>query len=161
MTVQRVNKILLIALLSVCAIWLIIPFTMAVLWSLVDPSEPWTADKVLPPVMSLFRWTDMWENSSLKSALIASYTLAPSAAVLSLLLALPTAFCVGPHIFSGPRIGKDAVLAAFGGASLYHGNLFHVTSVSNWLVQLAARSHPFCPLGSIHAVCYSHPDRQL
>ena len=136
MTIEQLNKILLISLLLVCAIWLIIPFTMAVLWSLVDPSEPWTADKVLPPVISLYRWVDMWENSSLKSALIASYTLAPSAALLSLLLAMPTSFALGRLDFPGRELAKmlcllPLVVPAFITAIFFTSLLYQV-GLSSW-----------------------------
>lgn len=49
MSATGLNRALMIALLVLTAIWLVLPFTMAVLWSLVDPAEPWTADKLIPP----------------------------------------------------------------------------------------------------------------
>ena len=101
-----INKILMYSLITVCAVWLIIPFTMAVLWSLVDPVEPWTADKLLPPVMSTYRWAYMWENSSLRPALFNSYVLAPSAAIVTLLLASPTAYALGRIQFPGREVAK-------------------------------------------------------
>ncbi|MEX3008220.1 ABC transporter permease [Hoeflea sp. TYP-13] len=104
------NRFLIYLLITVCTLWLVIPFTMAVLWSLVDPAEPWTADKLMPPVMSFFRWQNMWENSSLKSALLNSYTLAPSAAVFTLLLALPTSFALGRIDFPGREVAKIIAL---------------------------------------------------
>lgn len=109
-TREKLNSVLMALLLIVCAIWLIVPFTMAVLWSLVDPSQPWTADKLLPPAISLYRWTDMWENSSLKQALFTSYTLAPLAAIFSLLLAMPTAYALGRIKFPGREVAKILVL---------------------------------------------------
>lgn len=106
MTASIINRALLIALLVICAIWLIVPFTMAVLWSLVDPSEPWTADRLLPPVLSFYRWKDMWVNSGLKQALLNSYMLAPLAAVTTLTLAMPTAFALGRFSFRGRETAK-------------------------------------------------------
>ncbi|GHB43675.1 spermidine/putrescine ABC transporter permease [Pseudovibrio japonicus] len=110
MTMSKLNKVLMISLLVICTLWLVVPFTMAVLWSLVDPSQPWTADKLLPPAMSFYRWIDMWQNSSLKSALFTSYALAPSAAVLCLLLAAPTAFALGRFKFPGREVAKTLCL---------------------------------------------------
>ncbi|MEP1208393.1 MAG: ABC transporter permease subunit [Rhizobiaceae bacterium] len=110
MQASVLNRILLIALLVVCAIMLILPFTMAVLWSLVDPSQPWTADRLFPPAMSFYRWQNMWENSSLQSALLTSYTLAPSAAILTLLLSLPTSYALGRINFPGREIFKMIAL---------------------------------------------------
>ncbi len=106
MTMAVLNRGLLILLLSVCTLWLLIPFTMAILWSLVDPAQPWTADKLLPPVLSFFRWQNMWVNSSLQTALVNSYVLAPSAALFALLLAMPTAFAFGRLQFPGKEAAK-------------------------------------------------------
>lgn len=106
MTRATFNNALLALLVATCVVWLVIPFVMAVLWSLVDPSEPWTADRLLPPVISLYRWSDMWNNSSLKSALLTSYTLAPCAAVATLLLSTPTAFALGRIDFPGRETAK-------------------------------------------------------
>jgi putative spermidine/putrescine transport system permease protein len=110
MTRETLNRSLMIFLVAICTLWLLIPFTMAVLWSLVDPAEPWTVDKILPPQMSFFRWQNMWENSSLKQALVNSYTLAPSAAILSLLLAMPTSYALGRINFRGREVAKLVVL---------------------------------------------------
>lgn len=110
MTSTRLNTILMSLVVATAFIWLIIPFAMAVLWSLVDPSAPWTADLLLPPAMSFARWSNMWENSALQSALVTSYTLAPSAAILSLLLAFPTAFALGRLSFPGREIAKTLCL---------------------------------------------------
>ncbi|WBU60844.1 ABC transporter permease [Paracoccus albus] len=107
---KLLNRSLMILLLIGCAIWLVLPFGMAILWSLVDPSQPWTADKLLPPAMSFYRWTDMWQNSLLKQALATSYSLAPLAAILSLLLALPTAYAFGRIRFPGREVAKMACL---------------------------------------------------
>lgn len=106
MSAALLNRGLLILLLAVCTLWLLIPFTMAILWSMVDPAEPWTADKLLPPVMSFFRWQNMWVNSSLQTALVNSYVLAPTAALLALLLAMPTAFAFGRLQFPGKEAAK-------------------------------------------------------
>jgi putative spermidine/putrescine transport system permease protein len=100
------NKALLCLLLTICALWLVIPFTVAILWSLVDPAQPWTADKILPPVTSFYRWQYMWESSSLKTALLNSYTLAPCAAALCLGLSLPTAYALGRYKFPGRELCK-------------------------------------------------------
>ncbi|MEP1574631.1 ABC transporter permease [Roseibium album] len=110
MSAQRLNQILLVLLVSLTAIWLIVPFSMAILWSLVDPAEPWTADKLVPPVMSFYRWQDMWENSSLQTALVNSYLLAPSAAIAALTLAMPTAFALGRIRFPGREVCKILAL---------------------------------------------------
>lgn len=106
MSNERLNSVLKYALLSVCFLWLFIPFSMAFLWSIVDPSEPWTPDTVLPPVVSFYRWTFLWENSSLKEAMFNSYILAPTTAILALTLALPTSFALGRIKFPGRELAK-------------------------------------------------------
>lgn len=102
----KLNTVLIILLSIGFLVWLVVPFAMAVLWSLVDPSEPWTSDQLLPPVMSFVRWTDMWQHSGLQKALLTSYTLAPTAAVLTLLLAAPTALALGRIAFPGREAAK-------------------------------------------------------
>lgn len=104
------NKVLLWALFGICVLWLVIPFSMAILWSLVDPAEPWTPDHVLPPVMSFYRWGFLWEHSSLKTGMFNSYLLAPSAALVTLTLAMPTAFALGRINFPGKEVVKLLVL---------------------------------------------------
>ncbi len=49
MSQSRINRILMGLVIAVSIIWLVIPFSMAILWSLVDPSEPWTAGTCFPP----------------------------------------------------------------------------------------------------------------
>ena len=107
---EMLNKALLYLLMTICTLWLVIPLTMGVLWSLVVPVEPWTADKVLPPVMSFYRWNHMWVNSPLQGALFNSYRLAPSAAILTLMLALPTSYALGRISFPGREVAKLVAL---------------------------------------------------
>lgn len=102
----RIDQAPMLALLLICILWLLIPFTMAVLWSLVDPSGTWTPDNLLPPAISLYRWEFMWNNSLLQPALLNSYTLAPTAAVVTLLLAMPTAYALGRYDFPGKETAK-------------------------------------------------------
>jgi len=153
MTHSRINSILMGLLVALSIIWLLIPFTMAALWSLVDPSQPWTADKLLPPAMSFYRWTNMWENSSLKSALTTSYTLAPAAAVLSLLLALPTSFALGRMSFPGRELAKmlcllPLVVPPFITAIFFSSLLFGL-GITSWRLGSIVLAHAvlFLPYG--------------
>ena len=151
MQVALLNRILLISLLVICAIWLIVPFSMAILWSLVDPVEPWTPDHLLPPVMSFYRWENMWENSSLKAALLNSYLLAPSAAILTLLLSMPTAYALGRLKFPGrdamkmvallPLVVPPFVTAIFFSSLLFQSGL----TGSRYAAILLAHSVLFMP----------------
>ena len=136
----RLNQTLMIMLIGVCAVWLIVPVTMAVLWSLVDPTETWTPDRLLPPVMSLYRWDFMWNNSLLQPALLNSYTLAPTVAVVTLLLSAPTAYAIGRIDFPGkeavkiiallPLVVPPFVTAIFFTSLLYQIGLAHYRFVA-------------------------------
>lgn len=106
MTRNRLNTTLMALLVGLSIIWLVIPFTMAALWSLVDPSQPWTPDQLLPPAMSFYRWIDLWDNSALKPAMVTSYMLAPLAAICTLLISFPTAYALGRIDFPGKEIAK-------------------------------------------------------
>nr|WP_255561694.1 ABC transporter permease subunit [Pseudohoeflea sp. DP4N28-3] len=136
-------------MLAVCVVWLVIPFGMAILWSLVDPAAPWTADRLLPPALSFSRWIDMWQNSSLKAALINSYTQAPLAAALSLSLAFPTAYALGRIRFPGREIAKLLVLLPLVVPS-------YVTAVffSSLLFQLGLTGWKFGAIVFAHAVLF-------
>ncbi|NVJ57190.1 MAG: ABC transporter permease, partial [Vibrionaceae bacterium] len=61
--------------LIVNVIWLGIPFSMAILWSVVDPAHPWSYPDLFPTVLSFGRWVDVWQTTSLPDALRNSYTL--------------------------------------------------------------------------------------
>lgn len=123
------NRALMFALIGFSALALAVPLTMAVLWSLVDPAEPWTPDRLTPPVMSFYRWKHMWENSLLQEALVNSYLLAPLAGLLTLIVALPTAYALGRFEFRGretakllallPLLVPEFVLAIFFTSILY------------------------------------------
>lgn len=110
MATSWVNRILIVALIVVSIVWLVIPFALAVLWSLVDPSAAWSYPDILPPVLSFARWVDVWNSTSLPQALFNSYRLAPSVAVCALILAMPTAYALGRMDFPGKGIAQILVL---------------------------------------------------
>ncbi|ANW26560.1 spermidine/putrescine ABC transporter permease [Vibrio coralliilyticus] len=107
---KLINKIAIGLFIAVNFCWLGVPFIMALLWSLVDPEHPWSYPDVLPQVLSFGRWTDMWENSGLVEALQNSYTIAPAVAILTVLLALPTAYALGRIDFRGKRVAEVITL---------------------------------------------------
>lgn len=106
----NINKILAIGVSLVMFLWLLVPFAMAVLWSLVDPSEPWSYPDLFPQKLSLERWIIVWQTTSLPTALLNSYTLAPAAGICSLLLAMPTAYAFGREEFPGKNIAQILIL---------------------------------------------------
>lgn len=101
MRASMINRVLIILLMGVCFLWLVIPFAMAILWSVVDPSQAWSYPDLFPAAVSFQRWVDVWQNTALKDALVNSYTLAPTVAITTLLLATPTAFAIGRFEFPG------------------------------------------------------------
>ncbi|VAW19426.1 Putative ABC transporter of substrate X, permease subunit II [hydrothermal vent metagenome] len=144
------NRVLLWALFILCIIWLVVPFTMAVLWSLVDPAQTWSADKLLPPVMSFYRWRFLWENSSLKVAMFNSYTLAISAALLTLTLSLPTSYALGRMEFPGKEAAKLLVLLPLVVPSFVTAIFF-----SAILFQIGLTSWRFGAILFAHAILFS------
>ncbi len=105
-----VQRLLTYLLFAIMLLWLAIPFGMAVIWSLVDPSQAWSYPDVLPPRFSFQRWLIMWETTSLPTAIFNSYTLAPLTAVLAVLLGAPTAFAFGRLDFPGKSIAQLVIL---------------------------------------------------
>lgn len=90
--------------------WIGIPFFMAILWSLVDPSHPWSYPDIFPQVLSLKRWLLIWQTTALPQALINSYTVALFVSALSLLLSLPTAYAFGRMHFRGKVLAEMLTL---------------------------------------------------
>ena len=110
MPANRLNTILGSLLIITLLLWILIPFAMALLWSLVDPGTSWSYPDLLPPALSFDRWKIMWETSSLKTAMINSYTLAPVAGVIAILLGAPTAYAFARLDFPGKGIAQVLML---------------------------------------------------
>ena len=106
----NLNQMLMAVLIGVSLLWLAIPFGMAILWSLVDPEHAWSYPDLFPKVLSFRRWSDMWATTSLPQTLVNSYTLAPSVAVVTLVLAAPTAYVLGRFEFPGKSLAQILTL---------------------------------------------------
>ena len=87
-------------------VWTGVPLFMAVMWSLVNPDDPWSPPAVLPPSLSLAQWEYVFTFSEIVQAVSTSFILAPIVTVVSFVLALPTAYALGR--FSFPRQGSAA-----------------------------------------------------
>lgn len=119
----------------VLILWLAVPFGMAILWSLVDPGTSWSYPDLFPQQLSLRRWADMWQTTSLPIAMRNSYTLAPLVAVTTLLLAMPTAYAFGRLEFRGkaaaqmlalmPLVVPSFVIALFFTSLLYQIGIYN------------------------------------
>jgi putative spermidine/putrescine transport system permease protein len=94
--------LLIVALLFV---WTAVPLFMAVMWSLVNPDDPWSPPAVLPPSFSLAQWDYVFTYSEIVRAMLTSFALAPIVTILSFFLSLPTAYAIGRLDFPG----KDAL----------------------------------------------------
>jgi len=147
---EWLNRVLLIALLTICVIWLVVPFGMGVLWSLVDPSVRWEHPDVLPPRLSFQRWVQVWNTTSLPQALGNSYMLAPSVAVVTLILAMPTAYAFGRYDFPGKGFAQvltllPLVLPGFVLAIFFSALIFRLGIQSRFLAILLAHCVLFLP----------------
>ena len=107
MTFTRFISLLIIALLVV---WTAVPLFMAVMWSLVNPDDPWSPPAVLPPSLSLAQWEYVFTYSEIVKAVSTSFALAPLVTVLSFLLALPTAYALGRFAFPGKEALRILIL---------------------------------------------------
>ncbi|MBY5760266.1 ABC transporter permease [Rhizobium leguminosarum] len=126
---RTLNALLVALLIVVLVVWLVVPFGMAILWSLVDPDQAWSYPDLFPQKLSFRRWTDMWETTNLAGAIANSYTLAPIVAMVTLFLATPTAYAFARIEFRGkaaaqfvsllPLVLPGFVIALFFTALLY------------------------------------------
>ncbi|APB79027.1 ABC transporter permease [Pasteurella multocida subsp. multocida] len=103
---KLIAKISLAFFILANTIWLFIPFLMAGLWSLVDPEHPWSYPDILPPSLSFERWFNVWQNTSLPEAMLNSYTIAPTVAMIAILLVIPTAYAFGRMEFRGKKLAE-------------------------------------------------------
>jgi len=107
MSFGRFISLLIIALL---VIWTAVPLFMAVMWSLVNPDDPWSPPAVLPPSLSLAQWEYVFTYSEIVRAVTTSFILAPVVTVLSFVLALPTAYAIGRFDFRGKEALRILIL---------------------------------------------------
>jgi putative spermidine/putrescine transport system permease protein len=91
-------------------LWTGVPLLMAVLWSLVDPDNPWSHPDFLPPSLSLAQWEYVFEYSSIGRGVATSFTIAPLATLLAFVIAVPTAFALGRCEFRGKEALKVLIL---------------------------------------------------
>jgi len=91
-------------------LWTGVPLLMAVLWSLVDPDNPWSHPDFLPPSLSLAQWQHVFEYSSIDRAVVTSFTIAPLATILSFVLSMPTAYALGRLKFPGRELIRLLIL---------------------------------------------------
>ena len=64
--------------------WVGIPILMTVMWSLVDPKNPWSYPNLFPPSFSLAQWKYVFDYTNIGRALRTSYSLAPLSMTMDL-----------------------------------------------------------------------------
>ncbi|HZQ08012.1 MAG TPA: ABC transporter permease [Anaerolineae bacterium] len=97
-------------LLSFFIVLVGLPLLMAVLWSLVDPDNPWSYPNPFPPSLSLAQWEFVFKYTDIVPAIITSFTIAPFATLLAFILALPTAYAIGRYEFRGKELIRVLIL---------------------------------------------------
>jgi putative spermidine/putrescine transport system permease protein len=102
--------LLMIFFVIVQILWVGIPILMAVMWSLVDPKNPWSYPNVFPPSFSLAQWKFVFDYTNIGRALRNSYSLAPLAVLLSFVLSLPTSYVLGRKKIPGKKFFMLLVL---------------------------------------------------
>lgn len=144
-------NLLLISILSVVFfLWLVLPFGLAVIWSLVDPATGWEYPDVLPPALTTARWSQVWTTTALPQALRNSYLLAPCVAVITLILAMPTAYCFANYDFPGKGLAQvltllPLVVPGFVLAIFFSALIFRLGIYSRFLSILLAHCVLFLP----------------
>jgi len=108
--IRHFYLLLMIFFMIVLILWVGIPILMAVMWSLVDPKNPWSYPNVFPPSFSLAQWKFVFDYTNIGRALRTSYSLAPLAVLLSLVLSLPTSYVLGRKRIPGKKLFMLAVL---------------------------------------------------
>ena len=91
-------------------LWVGIPILMTVMWSLVDPKNPWSYPNLFPPSFSLAQWKYVFDYTNIGRALRTSYSLAPLSVLLSLVLSLPTSYVLGRKKIPGKKFFMLVVL---------------------------------------------------
>ena len=144
------NRILLGIFLAVCFVWLVMPAIWALLWSLVDPETGWEYPDVLPPSLTLERWAEVWTTTALPQAIANSYMLAPTVAVITLIIASPTAYCFARYDFPGKSAAQiltllPLVVPGFVLAIFFSSLIFSLGIYSRFLSILMAHCVLFLP----------------
>ncbi len=164
---RRVNRILIGLLVLVSLVWIFLPIAMAALWSLVDPSSPWAYPDLFPRDLSFARWDNLWNNTSLPTAIGNSYRLAPAVGFVALALATPTAYAFGRLEFRGKSIAQilsllPIVLPSFAVAIFFSSVLIRLEFFDRYLSILIGHVVLFMPYAiRILTVSYAQVPQDL
>ncbi|MGC6387101.1 ABC transporter permease [Ewingella sp. S1.OA.A_B6] len=144
------HSLLIFAVIAIFFLWFIVPLALTALWSLVDIQHPWAWPNVLPPMLSLRRWNEVWNTTALPQALTNSYLLAPGVALCTLLLASPAAYAFGRLNFYGKGVAQMLVLIplvipGFVVAVFFASLLIHLGIHSRYLAIMISHTVIFLP----------------
>jgi len=106
----RFHNFAALLVIALLAVWTAVPLFMAVMWSLVNPDDPWSPPAVLPPSLSLAQWKYVFEYSEIVRAMTTSFILAPLVTIVSFILSLPTAYALGRFSFRGKEALRILIL---------------------------------------------------
>ncbi len=107
---MRFGRFLTLLAIALLTVWTAVPLFMAVMWSLVNPDDPWSPPAVLPPSLSLAQWEYVFTYSDIAKACATSLLLAPIVTILSFVLSLPTAYALGRYSFRGKEALRTLIL---------------------------------------------------
>jgi putative spermidine/putrescine transport system permease protein len=109
---RRISAVGFLSLLlcALLVLWTGVPLAMAVLWSLVDPDQPWSFPNVLPPSLSLHSWRYVLDATEIGKAALTSFLLAATVTGVSFVLGFPTAYALARRSFPGRELTKILVL---------------------------------------------------
>jgi ABC-type spermidine/putrescine transport system permease subunit II len=96
---------------SIAFVVLIIPLTVGVLWSLVDPEAGWFPPAILPPSLSLANWRAILSVPEAGHAFVMSFVIAPIVTALCSVLAVPTGYALGRRHLRARRTIELLILA--------------------------------------------------
>ena len=110
MTKRMLRFLLPAAMLILFFMWIGLPMLMAFLWSMVDPSHPWSYRDVWPQQLSFHHWNRILTGTGIIRAIGNSFMIAGTTIITSFLLALPTAYALGRRKIKGKEIFKIIML---------------------------------------------------
>ena len=126
---RRKNKSLVKRLLSylipaaigiIFLAWIVLPMSMAFLWSAVNPDYPWSYPQPFPQNINFYHWGYVFQYTGILKAMKNSFIVAGATILATFLLALPTAYAIGRSSIKGKELFKLIMLfpIAFPGMSL-------------------------------------------
>ena len=100
--------------------WIVLPMSMAFLWSAVNPDYPWSYPQPFPQNINFYHWGYVFKYTGIVKAMRNSFIVAAVTIATSFVLALPTAYALGRRPIRGKEVFKLVMLfpIAFPGMAL-------------------------------------------